>query len=270
MGAPRNKILLIGGGLVVFVLLYFAPKIKSEATVAAEAEKSAAVAVDENIRLDVYLRTAIKNLSSEDKQQMDRQQSADSLLNFWSTRKRPDLAAHFSEEKALQTNKAEDWFLAGNRYYYSVQFVGDKTEEPLLVQSAVRCFKKGLAISPDNTDAKIMLASCYVENGVDPMKGIAQLREIEKTDSNNVKLQLSFAFFSLKSGQTDKAINRFKKVLRIDPGYLEAYLHLADAYEQQGNKEGTIEMLELYASKTDDAMARLEVSKYIKQLKETK
>jgi lipopolysaccharide biosynthesis regulator YciM len=74
----------------------------------------------------------------------------------------------------------------------------------------------------------------------------------------------------MKSGQTDKAIARFKKVLKIDPAYLEAYLHLADAYEQQGNKEGTIEMLEQYVSKTEDAMVRLEVSKYIKQLKETK
>jgi predicted Zn-dependent protease len=268
MGAARNKIVLIGGGLVVFVLLYFAPKIKSTEAVAEE--NPAAVAVDENARLDVYLRTAIKNLSAEEQKDLDARVGADSLLSFWSLKKRPDLAAHFSEEKARETNKASDWFLAGNRYYYSVQFVGDKTEEPVLIQSAARCFRKGLALEPDNTDASIMLASTYVESGTDPMKGIGMLREIEKKDSNNVKLQLSFAFFSLKSGQTEKAIARFKKVLKIDPGYLEAYLHLADAYEQQGNKEGTIEMLEQYGAKTDDAMARLEVNKYIKQLKETK
>ncbi len=268
MGAARTKILIIVGGLVVFVLLYFAPKIKSVESEAAE--KPAAVQADESMRLDVYLRTAVKNLSPEEKQVMDAQTSADSLLAFWSRKKRPDLAAHFSEEKALKSNKAEDWFVAGNRYYYSVQFVGDKTEEPLLIGGASRCFKKGLALDPKNTDARIMLASTYVESGSDPMKGIGLLREIEKTDSNNVKLQLSFAFFSLKSGQTDKAINRFKKVLQIDPGYLEAYLHLADAYEQLGKKEETIAMLEQYAAKTDDVMARLEVNKYIKQLRETK
>lgn len=268
MRTARTKILLIGGALVVFVLLYFAPKIKpAESSVP---EGPAAVTVDESARLDIYLRTAVKNLSADQKQIMDQQRSDDSLLSFWSGRKRPDLAAHYSEEKALKTNKAEDWFLAGNRYYYSIQFVGDKTEEPILIQSATRCFKKGLALKPDDTDARIMLASTYVEGGSDPMKGIGLLREIEKKDSNNVKLQLSFAFFSLKSGQTDKAVARFKKVLKIDPAYLEAYLHLADAYEQQGNKEGTIEMLEQYAMKTDDAVARLEVEKYIKQLKETK
>jgi len=52
-----------------------------------------------------------------------------------------------------------------------------------------------------------------------------------------VKLQLTFAFFSVKSQQWDKAIRRFNNVLKIDPLYIEAYLHLADAYEQQGQKE---------------------------------
>jgi Tfp pilus assembly protein PilF len=93
------------------------------------------------------------------------------------------------------------------------------------------------------------------------------LREVEKTDSNNVKLQLTFAFFSVKSQQWDKAIKRFNKVLEIDPLYIEAYLHLADAYEQQGQTNKTIEMLQKYASLTEDAMAKQEVLKYIEQLK---
>jgi lipopolysaccharide biosynthesis regulator YciM len=114
-----------------------------------------------------------------------------------------------------------------------------------------------------------MLASCYVEGSADPMKGITMLREIEKKDSNNVKLQLSFAAFSMKSGQIDKAVERFSKVLRIDSNYTEAYLHLADAYEQQGNKAATVGMLKEFAKRTPDVTARLEVNKYIHQL-ETK
>ena len=78
---------------------------------------------------------------------------------------------------------------------------------------------------------------------------------------------MTFAFFSVKSQQWDRAIKRFNRVLEIDPLYIEAYLHLADAYEQQGQKNKTIEMLEKYASVTDDAMAKIEVQKYIEQLK---
>jgi cytochrome c-type biogenesis protein CcmH/NrfG len=131
----------------------------------------------------------------------------------------------------------------------------------------MRCYENGLKLDPNNADAKIMLASCLVEGSPDPMKGITMLREIEKTDSNNITLQLNFAFFSVRSQQWDKAIKRFEKVIQIDSTYIEAYLHLADAYEQTGQKNRTIEVLEKYRSKTDDAMARDEIDKYIQQLK---
>ena len=46
----------------------------------------------------------------------------------------------------------------------------------------MRCFKKGLLLDPKNVDGKIMLASCYVESGLNPMDGISQLKEVEKTE----------------------------------------------------------------------------------------
>ena len=48
----------------------------------------------------------------------------------------------------------------------------------------------------------------------------------------------------------------------------EAYLHLADAYEREGNTDKTIEMLRKYSAKTNDVTAKLEIEKYIKQLKQ--
>ena len=75
-------------------------------------------------------------------------------------------------------------------------------------------------------------------------------------------------FFSLKSGQLDKAIRRFNKVIAIDSTYIEAYLHLADAYERQGEVEKTIAALEKYALRTEDVTARIEINKYIQQLKQ--
>jgi lipopolysaccharide biosynthesis regulator YciM len=186
---------------------------------------------------------------------------------FWYKLKRPDLAAFYTEELAKKESKVANWLKAGNRYYYAIQFIQDKTAIPVLYQSASRCFAKGLELEPNNVDAKIMLASCYVEGSEDPMEGIKRLKEIEKTDSNNVKLQLTFAFFSVKSGQLDKAITRFNNVIKIDSNYIEAYLHLADAYEQKNNTEKTIEMLEKYSAKTTDVTARIEIEKYIQQLK---
>jgi len=188
-------------------------------------------------------------------------------VQFWDKQKRPDFAAYFVEKTAKRKQTSLAYYKAGERYYYAVRFTKDNNEIPTLYQSAIRCYEKAIEKDGNNIDAKIQLAACFVEDGNDPMKGIGLLREVEKTDSNNVKLQLTFAFFSAKSQQWDKAIKRFEKVLIIDPLYIEAYLHLADAYEQQGQKNKTIEMLEKYANLTDDAMAKQEVLKYIEQLK---
>ncbi len=106
-----------------------------------------------------------------------------------------------------------------------------------------------------------------VESNDDPMKGISLLRKIEQIDSNNVKLQMTFALFSVKSGQLDKAISRFNKVLRIDSSAIEVYLHLADNYEKLNQTEKSIEMLEKYQTKTNDPIVKMEIGKYIEQLK---
>jgi tetratricopeptide (TPR) repeat protein len=274
MSAKKTQLLLLLGALVLFVLLFIAPKIapkSSETELQNPVSEKIAVSTDGN--LDVYLNLASKNVSLDQKVNIDKFLQAknfDSLSITWSKLKRPDLAAYYAEELAKVKNMADDWFAAANRYYYSVQFTQDKSEIPVLYQSAMRCYNKGLELDPSNVDAKIMLASCFVEGTQDPMEGVSRLREIEKTDSNNVKLQLTFAFFSVKSQQMDKAINRFKKVLQIDSNYIEAYLHLADAYEQRGETEKTIRMLEKYSLKTTDITARLEINKYIEQLKENK
>ncbi|MGZ4097254.1 MAG: tetratricopeptide repeat protein [Bacteroidia bacterium] len=271
MSAKKTQVIIVVGALVLFVLLFIAPKIAPPHNEDdGHGHSTPAMAVNENANLDVYVNMALKNLEPSNKGRVEALIAAkkhDSVAVFWDKMKRPDLASVYVEQQARLSNKAADWFKAGNRYYYSIQFTQDKTEAPLLYQCAIRCFSKGLKLEPNNADAKIMLASCYVEGTGNPMEGISMMKEIEKTDSNNVKLQLSFAFFSVKSGQLDKAITRFNKVLAIDSNYIEAYLHLADAYEQQGNTEKTIEVLEKYRSKTTDVTAKVEIEKYIQQLK---
>ena len=271
MSVKKTHLVLIISAIVLFVLLFIAPKIAPKHTDGDGHDHSAEnKSVSINATLDVYLNLALNSLDPEKKKQSDKFIAAkqlDSVVVFWDKLKRPDLAAFYTEELAKKESKVANWLKAGNRYYYAIQFIQDKTAIPVLYQSASRCFAKGLELEPNNVDAKIMLASCYVEGSEDPMEGIKRLKEIEKTDSNNVKLQLTFAFFSVKSGQLDKAITRFNNVIKIDSNYIEAYLHLADAYEQKNNTEKTIEMLEKYSAKTTDVTARIEIEKYIQQLK---
>lgn len=285
--ARKIQFTIIAVAIALFVLLFIAPKTH---TVNKTVEPKTAN-ISPNATLDAFLNSVEKTLSLTEKSKYDslikiaNQSTIDtafiSVVQFWDMRKRPDLASYFVEKTAIRKkNSSVAYTKAGDRYYYAIRFTKDDAEIPVLYESATRCYLKAielieaanasasdrLKISTYN-EAKIQLAACYVEGSEDPMKGISLLREVEKTDSNNVKLQLNFAFFSVKSQQWDRAIKRFEKVLQIDPLFIEAYLHLADAYEQQGNKIKTIEMLEKYAKVTTDAMAKQEVLKYIEQLK---
>ena len=269
----KTQIGLLITAVVLFVLLFLAPKTHTGKLETKVNEKETA----EVANLETFITMATKSLKLEEKVTYDalvntaKNSKVDTafipVVQFWDKQKRPDFAAYFVEQIAERSQTSLAYSKAGDRYYYAVRFTKDNNEIPALYQSAMRCYQKAVDKDAKNIDAKIQLAACFVEEGKDPMKGIGMLREVEKTDSANVKLQLTFAFFSVKSQQWDKAIKRFNKVLEIDPLYIEAYLHLADAYEQQGQKEKTIEMLEKYASVTDDAMAKQEVLKYIEQLK---
>ena len=269
----KTQIGLLITAVVLFVLLFLAPKTHTGELETKVDEKETTVVAS----LETFITMATKSLKPEEKTAYDalvnsaKSSKVDTafvpVVQFWDKQKRPDFAAYFVEQIAERSQTSLAYSKAGDRYYYAVRFTKDENEIPALYQSAMRCYQKAVDKDAKNVDAKIQLAACFVEEAKDPMKGIGMLREVEKTDSNNVKLQLTFAFFSVKSQQWDKAIKRFDKVLEIDPLYIEAYLHLADAYEQQGQTNKTIEMLEKYASLTEDAMAKQEVLKYIEQLK---
>lgn len=266
MTTRTSRILLIAGSLVLCALLFFAPRTLQGNSPSPKTE-TASAGIE---AMQFYARMAVKTLAGADASRLERftkEEQADSLIHFWLEKRRPDLAALSAEEKALRSGTAEDFFAAGNRYYTAVRFNRDESATPALFQSAIRNFSNGLKKDPGNVDAKIMLASCYVEGSADPMKGITLLKEVEKTDSNNVKLQLSFAFFSVTSGQLDKAEQRFRKALKADSTYIEVYLHLADLYERQGDIAAAIEALTAYATRTGDITARVEANKYIQQLK---
>ncbi len=273
--ARKTQIGLLITTVVLFVLLFLVPKKPSGTK---ESSNQSPVTVNQaGGNLEPFIDIATKSLKTSEKTSYDLLlQIAKKSINdtayltvvqFWDKQKKPDFAAYFMEKIAEKANTSSAYSKAGDRYYYAIRFVKDNNEIPILYQKAIGCYQKAIAIDKHQIDAKIQLAACLVESGDNPMNGIALLREVEQTDSNNVKLQLTFAFFSVKSQQWNKAIKRFEHVLRIDPTYIEAYLHLADVYEQQGQTVKTIEMLEIYAKATEDAMAKQEVLKYIKQLK---
>lgn len=273
MKLNKTQIAVVSGALLLIVLLLLAntkllPK-KEEATTA-EHQHSGSIEFTKMVQgsidgLGASEKQVIQKLEEAIKSSSDKKLAFENMINMWDSLRNPSVAAYYMELASETSPTESNWMEAANRYYAATRFV-DQANRPLLFNKAIDCFGHVLELNPKNIDAQINLASCYVEGSPDPMKGIGMLREIEKTDSNNVNLQLNFAFFSERSGQWDKAIARFEKVLKIQPDFIEAYLHLADAYIQKGDKPKAIESLKKYLTLVDDVTIKTEVQDYINKL----
>ena len=263
------QIVVVVCSVILFVLLFIANKkpVKKAEDIA---EKTTAQVVDTKVYVDALV-SAMPEKDKKEFENLDKKATdttgINAVVDFFNTKKMPVASCFYYQKKAEKVNTAKIWCDAGNRYFYSVGFVKDKNQAQSLYQSAMFCYNKSLAIQPDYSQAKIQLASCYVEGSTDPMKGIGMLKEVEQADSTNIQVQMVLGAFAVKSGQFDKAETRYQKVLRIKPDYLEAYLFLADVYEKKGEKPKTIETLEKYVALTPDKEIKEQIKKYITQLK---
>jgi tetratricopeptide (TPR) repeat protein len=177
----------------------------------------------------------------------------DSLRAVWDRQMRPGIAAEYVLRKAELLNTALAWKDAGIRFIgISRYFEG--TDKEALAQRAVSCLEKSREMAPEDVDVKTQLGIAYVEGSEQPMQGITLLREVVAADSTNVDAQLSLGFFSMKSGQYDKAVKRFRTVVALRPDLPEIRLYLSDALQMEGKKEEALSELSKLKKSTNDSV----------------
>jgi len=103
-------------------------------------------------------------------------------------------------------------------------------------------FERSLRINDKNDSTIVGLGACYIFGNIadNPMEGILKVRQVAERDSTNVFAQMVLGNGSLISGQYDRAIDRFEKVLVLQPGNLEAILRMAEVYERKEDKANAI------------------------------
>lgn len=193
----------------------------------------------------------------------------DSIAMVWEQSSNRAMAAHSFEMKALQTQREDDWINAAYRYFDAFREQKDSAAVSHFTAKAIECYSRVLEINPGNLKAKTDLGVVYAESTSEPMKGITMLREVVEADPNHEMAQLNLGYLSMKSGQTDKARERFTKVLEINPARIDMYVYIGESYAREGNTEEAIRNLEIFGNLTADPEMKEEVEKYILTLKQT-
>jgi tetratricopeptide (TPR) repeat protein len=281
-----KRIILAGAGVVLlFALLIFG---KTE-TKKAEVQPTAQTAVpafdiqtaisQEKQKLSpvqlLYVTNIENSISRGDvKKQSENQYS--NLANFW----KDSIAsfvpyAYYLSEAAKLDNSEKNLTFAARLILENMR---RETKADLKVweaKTAATLFEKALQLNPENDDLKVGLGSCYVYgegmvgDAQQTMKGIQQLLQVVKKDSNNMQAQLVLGIGAVISNQNDKAIERLKKVVAFDAHNLEAVSWLADAYAAEGDKQNAIKWYEQSKHLVNNPAYSKEVDERIKTLKES-
>ncbi len=138
-----------------------------------------------------------------------------------------------------------------------------------MASNAKVLLEKALVINPINDSAKINLGACYLFGNIsdNPMQGILKVKEVVDKNPHNDYGQLILALGGKKSGQYEKAIERFLIVLNDQPNNIEAMVNLAECYELTNQKAIAIQWYTKVKDLVNIPEAKQAVSKRIQELK---
>jgi thioredoxin-like negative regulator of GroEL len=281
-----KRIILAGAGVILlFALLIFGktetkkaetqptaqtvvPAFDIQTAISQEKQKLSAVQL-------LYVTNIENSISRGDvKKQSENQYSL--LANFWKDSAASFVPyAYYLSEAAKLDNSEKNLTFAARLILENMR---RETKTDLKVweaKTAATLFEKALQLNPENDDLKVGLGSCYVYgegmvgDAQQTMKGIQQLLQVVKKDSNNMQAQLVLGIGAVISNQNDKAIERLKKVVSFDAHNLEAVSWLADAYAAEGDKQNAIKWYEQSKHLVNNPAYSKEVDERIKILRES-
>jgi len=195
------------------------------------------------------------------------------LAKIWDDVNQPAPAAFYYQAIARKENTAANWIAAGNHFNDAYKLTQDTTAQPVFDAAAVEAFQNATKLEPENLDAKAGLGVAYVNGGGPPMQGIGLLLDVVKQDPNNRNAVLNLGLFAMKSGQFEKAIDRFKSLAEIEAkstteqNDVEPYFYLAESYKQLGMKKEAIDAYTKCKEMMPDPTFDQKIDDYIKELK---
>jgi tetratricopeptide (TPR) repeat protein len=282
----KQQFILVGSGLVLFLLIYFfgntTPPQKPQA--AAEREDGA---VPQKMDAAIIVEAAKQKLPAAQQAYVTGLESSvvrgdvkdqqikvyRQLATFWRD------SAHFFEPYAYYTgaaakleNSEKSLTFAARQFLNELQGTNQPAIKQWMADQARSLFERALEINPANDSSTIGLGSCYIfgstaGNPQEIMTGIQKILEVARRDSTNMYAQLMLGIGGVVSGQLDKAIDRLSNVVAKEPANLEAIFMLAEAYERKGDTNNAIHWYEAGKKYISNPAMVKEIDEKIKTLK---
>lgn len=263
--------------LLIAVIYFFVPMAKPDSEkpqnpAAGEAPLISGYTTDTVLSLS---KTRLSPAQSQRLTELERQLPADTgnrvkraaiyheLAHFWRDEVRLfEPYIWYESEASRLENSEKSLTFAAHLLLDNLQQEADENLRRWKALQAKDLFERSLILDPKNDSARVGLGACYLFGGISaaPMVGIRQIREVVERDSSFIYGQMTLAKASLLSNQPQKAEERLRTVLRINPESLDALLLLGELREQAGDRKQAIELYRkcLSLTRLDDLKKALE------------
>jgi tetratricopeptide (TPR) repeat protein len=277
----KSQWITAGIGIVLVVAIYFlgrtAPSNTKKPVAVAPQQFEAAITIDTILhhakealtpaqitRLGILEKSVIRG--DVKKQQLDVYHE---LAHFWKdSAKIFEPYAWYEAEAARLENSEKTLTFAAHLFLDDLRIEQNSRMKKWKAFQAKDLFERSLNINPKNDSSIIGLGAIYIfgETGEPPMIGIQKILQVAEKDSTNVFAQLMLGHGSVISTQYDKAIDRFDRVIQLQPFNLEAIMMLAEVYERKADNKKAIEWYTKALNHIQNPNLTNEVQKRIKEL----
>lgn len=210
----------------------------------------------------------LKNNWNKAADEKDQNQWTDSLVSFYKTINQWDSAAFYAEKTATKQNSEAAWLKAAENYFEAFTFALDTNKVRILGEKGYQAYEKVLEKNPDNLLAQTKMGVLYKYlNPQAPMKGIQMVSAVVKKDPNNELALFYLGTFFAERGAFPEAIERFEQVVRLNPKNPDAWIYLAQCYEETNKPQKVKEALEKVLGLEVAPEIKKEIEKKIKSIK---
>lgn len=223
----RGQIILLVVSIILIFSLYQLPTVvvKNDTDTAVEMHSMDVSDAD---------ATAIQSLRSEISQPESENLTnfADSLARYYLKYGYLDSAVQVANRFLIKENSSLETLSNAGYIFYSAFERAQTTEEATSrIELANQAYQRVVDMNPNDLMAKTRLAMTLVTSQ-NPMVGITMLREVLEVDPDYREAILNLGLLSIRSGQYDKAVARFEKLLEMDSLDYEAMLYNGVALQE--------------------------------------
>ncbi len=195
----------------------------------------------------------------------DKLKVAGQLVQFFQTAQKYDSAAHYAEVIAVLEPTEVNLLKAGDAFYEAYGFAVDDAKAARLGEKTREVYQKALDRNPDLLAAKANMAMTYVSTQT-PMAGIMMLRDVLKQEPTNELALFNLGLLSMRSGQYQRAIERFRQILVNNPQNRKALFYLGISLADANQKPEARKVLAQVKAQETDPQILAAVREYEQQL----